>query len=110
MLSKPALDYLLNEDFSNCKSDECKSVINSAKFKAKTFMNDLPSRNFETRHCDQYMFNVLVCEKLRDLPSIKQVNENGFKKIGSSVTNRSFSDKESIVEGVCLKGEIYIFF
>ena len=106
MLSKPALDYLLNEDFSNCKSDECKSVINSAKFKAKTFMNDLPSRNFETRHCDQYMFNVLVCEKLRDISSLKQVNGKTFKKNWSSVTKRPFLDKERIVEGVYLKDEI----
>ena len=97
-------------NFSCCKSDECKSVINGIKFETKTILNNLPSSSIETRHCDKYMFNVLICENLRDISSLKQISGKTFKKIGSSVTKRPFSDKKRIVERYFLKVYIYIFF
>ena len=103
LLSDLALNYLLSKS-SLCKINECKAMIESVLHNRENIVKKHSS--ITSRHCNQRLFNILVCEKSQGVRSLKQINCEASKSI---TTYDTVAEADRLLKAVCLKGDIYIF-
>ena len=108
ILSEPALKSLMCGPYPICKSKDCKKVVENLLNKNKKFLHKLHKNSFETRYCDQNLFNILAFDCSKGSGSLVRINCNDVKKARPAFSKLLISIKQHIADGFCLKGKIYI--
>ena len=111
LLSDHALKNILNNTSSFTENDECVEILKEILANKESFFKNKSSNYYTTRYCNQNKFNILTfggCDKVlhRSVCNVNQFNGSDFKKVKSLAP---MVEGRKLAEGVCLKGEIYVF-
>ena len=100
LLSDPALNYLIRDNFTICKNDKCKTILE------KVLNNKESSQT--TKYCAQSQFSLYLCDgSLQRTRNLKQINGTDLKSIK---TASKFEHPIKFYNAVSLKNSIHIIY
>ena len=106
LLSDSALNYILNDNSLICKTDECRAIIQSILQNKQNLVNKQLITNYTSRYCNQTLFNILICQQLESVRSVKLVHWKDCKSIKTYDTTAETDEPYKLIY---LKGDVYMF-
>ena len=112
LLSNDALKYVLNESSSFYCSDKCVAVIKRFLENRNIFNLCKPCSYFESRYCNQMLFDLIVCGG-SNLKNSSEVFRNVYKIKANDLKNvealPQINEARQVYKVVHVKNEIYLF-
>ena len=107
LLSEQCLKYLINDFSWISTNDDCLKVLKNRDI---FYQNDSAIYN-KSRHCNQNMFNILVCggRGITENKSVNQVKEFHGNHLEELEDPPRMLNKRYCSTAVCFRGEAYVF-
>ena len=109
LIPKNSLEYLLNESSCIIKDDECVNIIKNVLKEESNYRQNHIADCY--RHCDEDMFNILICGGRSNDSYLQSVHEIDCKILSKFQTIAThMPESRAYFKAVYLKGNIYFFY
>ena len=110
LLSDHALRNILGNTSSFTQNNECVDILEAILSDKENFLEQMSSKYYISRYCNQNIFNILICggcdDENKTVSSFKQIDGNTFKNVK---VLPSMLEYRNFPQAVCLKDEVYVF-